>query len=272
MSRPGYSNSEVANLGMLARPRTNSRSLLDLCSISALDCKRPLKTLRHRGLISCLHSSRAHRYNSQMLDRHLLALFLAAATLLAVTPGPGIFYVLARTLSGGKREGVLSALGTLVGGSIHVLAAGFGLSAVLAASATAFSVVKYAGAIYLVWLGFRMIRTRNVPMDETSETGNSNHAFRQGIVTEVLNPKTALFFLSFLPQFVNPALGHVVVQFLLLGAMSVSLNTTADLLVVAFAAPLGARLRSSTRFRRNQRVASGLGMIGLGAFVAFGEK
>ena len=81
-----------------------------------------------------------------------------------------------------------------------------------------------------------MIRTRNVPMDEPSETGSSNQAFRQGIVTEVLNPKTALFFLSFLPQFANPALGHVVVQFLLLGAMSVSLNTTADLLVVAFAA------------------------------------
>ncbi|AXC13996.1 Putative threonine efflux protein [Acidisarcina polymorpha] len=206
-----------------------------------------------------------------MLDRHLLALFLAAATLLAITPGPGILYVLARTLSGGKREGVLSALGTLVGGSIHVLAAGFGLSAVLAASATAFSLVKYAGAIYLVWLGFRMIRARNVP-DELSETGTLNHGFRQGIVTEVLNPKTALFFLSFLPQFVNPALGHVVVQFVLLGAMSVSLNTTADLLVVAFAAPLGARLRSSTRFRRNQRVASGVGMIGLGAFLAFGEK
>jgi threonine/homoserine/homoserine lactone efflux protein len=207
-----------------------------------------------------------------MLDGHLLVLFLAAAALLAVTPGPGIFYVLARTLSGGKREGVLSACGTFIGGSIHVLAAGFGLSAVLAASATAFSVVKYAGALYLVWLGFRMIRTRNVPMDEPSETGNTNHAFRQGVVTEVLNPKTALFFLSFLPQFVNPALRHVVVQFLLLGVMSVLLNTTADLLVVAFAAPLGARLRSGGRFRRNQRVASGVGMIGLGAFVAFGEK
>ena len=83
---------------------------------------------------------------------------------------------------------------------------------------------------------------------------------------EVLNPKTALFFLSFLPQFVNPALGHVVGQFLLLGIMSVSLNTTADLLVVAFAAPLGARLRSSARFRRNQRVASGVGMIGTRCF------
>ena len=207
-----------------------------------------------------------------MLDKHLLALFLAAATLLAVTPGPGIFYVLARTLAGGKREGALSALGTFIGGTVHVLAAGFGLSAVLAASATAFMVVKYAGAIYLVWLGFRMIRTRDVPMEESSEANSTNYAFRQGIVTEVLNPKTALFFLSFLPQFVKPSLGHVVVQFLLLGIMSVSLNTTADLLVVSFAAPIGARLRSSARFRCNQRVASGIGMIGLGAFVALGEK
>src|SRR5208282_4908485 len=98
-----------------------------------------------------------------MLDQHLLVLFLAAATLLAVTPGPGIFYVLARTLSGGKREGLLSALGTFVGGTIHVVAAGLGLSVVLAASDTAFAVIKYAGALYLVWLGFRMIRTRNVP-------------------------------------------------------------------------------------------------------------
>lgn len=207
-----------------------------------------------------------------MLDQHLLLVFLAAATLLAVTPGPGIFYVLARTLGGGKREGVLSAFGTFIGGSIHVVAAALGLSAVLAASAGAYSVIKYAGALYLVWLGVRMIRTRNVPMEEPGEVGHAHHAFRQGVVTEVLNPKTALFFLSFLPQFVNPALGRVVLQFLLLGVISVSLNTAADLLVVSFAAPIGAKLRSSARFRRNQRVASGVGMIGLGAFVAFGEK
>jgi len=163
------------------------------------------------------------------------------------------------------------AFGTFAGGLIHVVAAGLGLSAVLAASATAFAVVKYAGALYLVWVGFQMIRTRNVPMDELSEGRNTNHAFRQGVVTEVLNPKTALFFLSFLPQFVNPALGHVVVQFLLLGVISVSLNTTADVLVVSFAAPIGSRLRSSSRFRRNQRVASGVAMMGLGAFVAFGD-
>ncbi|UWZ82622.1 LysE family translocator [Occallatibacter riparius] len=206
-----------------------------------------------------------------MLDTHLLVLFLAAATLLAVTPGPGIFYVLTRTLAGGKREGMLSSFGTFGGGLIHVVAAALGLSAVLAASATAFAVVKYAGALYLVWLGFRMIRTRNVPMDEPSETPKRNHPFRQGVMTELLNPKTALFFLSFLPQFVNPALGHAVVQFLLLGLISVTLNTTADVLVVSFAAPIGTRLRSSARFRRNQRVASGIGMMGLGAFVAFGD-
>jgi threonine/homoserine/homoserine lactone efflux protein len=207
-----------------------------------------------------------------MLDTHLLILFLAAATLLAVTPGPGIFYVLARTISGGRREGTLSALGTFVGGSAHVLAAGLGLSAVLLASAVAFAVVKYAGAAYLVWMGIRMIRSRNVPMEEPVEDEKTNRAFQQGILTELLNPKTALFFLSFLPQFVKPSLGHVVVQFLLLGIMSVVLNTTADLLVVVFAAPIGARLRSSPCFRRNQRVGSGIGMIGLGAFVAFGEK
>jgi threonine/homoserine/homoserine lactone efflux protein len=203
-----------------------------------------------------------------MLDTHLLVLFLAAATLLAVTPGPGIFYVLTRTLAGGKPEGLLSAFGTFGGGLIHVIAAALGLSAVLAASATAFAVVKYAGALYLVWLGFRMIRTRNVPIDEPFATPKTNRAFRQGVTTELLNPKTALFFLSFLPQFVSPARGHAVVQFLLLGLTSVTLNTAADVLVVSFAAPLGARLRSSARFRRNQRVASGVGMMGLGVFVA----
>jgi threonine/homoserine/homoserine lactone efflux protein len=208
-----------------------------------------------------------------MLDGRLLLVFLAAATLLAVTPGPGIFYVLTRTLAGGRREGILSALGTFAGGLIHVAAAGLGLSAVLAASAVAFAVIKYAGALYLFWLGVRMIRSRDMPMeDTTSPSKASSHAFRQGIATEVLNPKTALFFLSFLPQFVDPHLGHVVVQFFLMGAISVSLNTAADLLIVFFAAQLGVRLRSSARFRRNQRVASGVAMMGLGAFVALGDS
>lgn len=207
-----------------------------------------------------------------MLDWHMFPVFLAAALVLAATPGPGIFYVLARTLAGGRREGVHSSLGTFLGGLVHVVAAAFGLSAILAASAAAFTVVKYAGAVYLFWIGIQMIRTRNAEFAESAAGSGSLRVFRQGVLTEAMNPKTALFFLAFLPQFVNAGLGHVVVQFLMLGFVSVSLNTMADLLVVVAAAPLGRRLRSSARFRRNQRVASGIGMIGLSAFVALGER
>src|SRR6202047_1783624 len=147
-----------------------------------------------------------------MFDAHRFVLFFAAALLLAITPGPGIFYVLARSLGGGGREGVNSALGTFVGGLFHVFAAALGISAILAASAVAFHAVKYAGAAYMVWLGIRMIRTRHAEMSvETSAP--SRGAFRQGILTEVLNPKTALFFLSFIPQFIAPERGHVFLQF-----------------------------------------------------------
>src|SRR3954465_15807424 len=119
-----------------------------------------------------------------MIDTRLFFVFLAAATLLAITPGPGIFYVLARTLAGGRREGVLSALGTFCGGLVHVVAAAFGLSAVLAASAPAFAFVKYAGAIYLVWIGINMIRTRNASADEAAAALTSAYVFRQGVLTE----------------------------------------------------------------------------------------
>ena len=206
-----------------------------------------------------------------MFDAHRLLLFLAAALLLAITPGPAIFYVLARSLAGGKREGILSSLGTFVGGLFHVFAAALGLSAILAASAVAFHTVKYAGAAYLVWLGIRMIRTRNAEM--TVEAASpSKRAFRQGILTEVLNPKTALFFLSFIPQFVAPAHGHLFFQFALLGSISVGLNTAADLVVVGMASPLERKLKNSLRFRRRQRTASGIGMIGLGAYLALADS
>jgi len=205
-----------------------------------------------------------------MFDTHRFLLFFVAALLLAVTPGPGIFYVLARSLAGGRREGILSSFGTFVGGLFHVLAAALGVSAILAASAVAFHTVKYAGAAYLVWLGIRMIRTRNAEMI-VSSSQPSQRAFRQGILTEVLNPKTALFFLSFIPQFIAPERSHVFLQFVVLGALSVLLNTAADLLVVVLAAPLERKLKSSARFRRGQRTASGLGMITLGAYVALAD-
>ncbi|MCU1341632.1 MAG: putative threonine efflux protein [Candidatus Acidoferrum typicum] len=205
-----------------------------------------------------------------MLDAHRFYIFFIAALILAATPGPGIFYVLARTLAGGRREGILSSLGTFTGGMAHVLAAALGISAILAASAVAFHTVKYAGAGYLVWLGIRMIRTRNAELPAETVIP-SRGAFGQGIVTEVLNPKTALFFLSFIPQFISQQLGHIFLQFLIFGAVSVALNTSADLLVVTLAVPLGGKLKSSTTFRRRQRMASGLGMIGLGAYVALSD-
>ena len=205
-----------------------------------------------------------------MFDTHRFLLFFVAALLLAVTPGPGIFYVLARSLAGGRREGILSSFGTFVGGLFHVLAAALGVSAILAASALAFHTVKYAGAAYLVWLGIRIIRTRNAEM-AVSASQPSQGAFRQGILTEVLNPKTALFFLSFIPQFVAPERSHVFLQFVVLGVLCVLLNTAADLLVVVLAAPLERKLKNSARFRRGQRTASGLGMITLGAYVALAD-
>jgi threonine/homoserine/homoserine lactone efflux protein len=206
-----------------------------------------------------------------MVDPHRFVLFLAAAVVLAVTPGPGIFYVLARTLAGGRREGFQSSFGTFFGGLFHVFAAALGVSAILAASAVAFHTVKYAGAAYLVFLGIKMIRSRNAELP-TETSAPKGSAFRQGIVTEALNPKTALFFLSFIPQFIAPERGHVFFQFAMLGVLSVTLNTAADLIVASLAAPLERKLKSSTRFRSGQRTASGLGMIGLGAYLAFSKS
>jgi threonine/homoserine/homoserine lactone efflux protein len=209
-----------------------------------------------------------------MVDSSKLALFLTAALLLAVAPGPGMLYVLARSLAGGRREGVLSALGTFVGGMVHVLAAAAGVSVVLARSAVAFATVKYAGAAYLCFLGVRMILAAWRGNDElpTAALPPARNPFWQGIATEVLNPKTALFFLSFIPQFVNREAGHVFAQFLALGAVSVTLNTSADLVVTMFAGPLGNRIRSSARFRRAQRTATGGIMIGLGTYLAVSKS
>lgn len=206
-----------------------------------------------------------------MIDLHKFVLFSAAAVILAITPGAGIFYVLARTLAGGRREGVQSSAGTYVGGLFHVTAAALGVSAILAASAVAFHTVKYAGAAYLVWLGMRMILSRNEAIPEKPEA-MKGRAFRQGIFTEVLNPKTALFFLSFIPQFIAPERGHVFWQFVVLGVLSVTMNTAADLVVVYLAAPLEKKLKASAKFRSRQRVASGAGMIGLGIYVAFADS
>ena len=215
-----------------------------------------------------------------MFDSARFLLFLTAAVLLAIAPGPGMLYVLARSLAGGKREGVLSAFGTFLGGMVHVFAAALGVSIVLAKSAVAFATVKYAGAAYLCFLGVRMIldarkekdRAGEIPLEVAPEAKPARNPLWQGVATEVLNPKTALFFLSFIPQFVNRGGGHVFLQFVALGTISVVMNTTADLIVIALAGPLGERIRSSATFRRRQRTVTGAIMIGLGTYLATSES
>ena len=211
-----------------------------------------------------------------MIDSTRFLLFISAAFLLAIAPGPGMLYVLARSLAGGKREGVLSALGTFLGGMVHVLAAALGISLILARSAVAFAAVKYVGAAYLGFLGLRMIldaRKNGAALPSESETAKpASNPFWQGVATEVLNPKTALFFLSFIPQFVNRGAGHVFAQFVLLGTISVVLNTTADLIVIALAGPIGNLVRSSATFRRRQRTVTGAILIGLGTYLATSES
>jgi threonine/homoserine/homoserine lactone efflux protein len=200
--------------------------------------------------------------------RHMLA-FLLAALVLAAIPGPGMLYVLARSLGGGRAVGLRSSLGTAVGGGVHVVSAAAGLSAVLAASATAYTTLRYVGAAYLVWLGIRtFIDSRDSSPPVLGARGADARAFRQGVITEALNPKTALFFVSYLPQFAQPQAGSLAVQLALLGLISVALNTSADVLVALGAGRLSRRLAGNGRWWRRQRKVSGGVLVGLGVYTA----
>jgi threonine/homoserine/homoserine lactone efflux protein len=213
-----------------------------------------------------------------MLDTTQLALFFAAAFVLAVTPGPGIFYVAARALSGGRAEGVASSLGTGLGGMVHVLAGGLGVSAIVLASAELFTALKLLGAAYLVWLGFRTLQAARrdalaaLEGDAAAPPVGARRAFREGVVVEALNPKTAAFFLAFLPQFVDPAAGDVALQFALLGFASVALNTLADVAVALAAAGVRAGAAARPGSVRRLREASGAAMVALGLGLALARR
>ncbi len=201
-----------------------------------------------------------------------LTAFLIAACVLALTPGPGIAYVVARTVAGGRPEGLASCLGTGIGGLVHVVAAALGLSLIIARSAIAFSVVKYIGAGYLIYLGIRMLMRKEQPtaIGQLTSQG-SRRAFLEGTLVEALNVKTALFFLAFLPQFTTP-LRPLVPQLVLLGTICVALNTTVDVFAVFGADRL---LQSSSARAARARVmtrASGVTMLGLGAYLALARR
>src|SRR5918995_1514221 len=163
-----------------------------------------------------------------MPDAPTFALFVAAALVMLVVPGPSVLYIVARSVEGGRTSGLISVLGIQTGALVHIAFAALGLSAILASSAVAFSVVKWLGAAYLVWLGLRRIFGGDEEEDVTIEPERLSRVYLQGVVVHVLNPKTALFFLAFLPQFVDPARGAAWTQVLLLGATFVVLALCSD--------------------------------------------
>lgn len=198
--------------------------------------------------------------------------FLIAAVVLAITPGPGLAYVVARTVAGGRAEGLASCLGTAIGGVMHVLGAAFGLSLLIAQSSWAFHLLKYVGAAYLLYLGLRMLlaKTPASPVQGVSPKG-PRRALVEGVVVETLNVKTALFFLAFLPQFVAPTQA-LVPQLVTLGGICVLLNTLVDVMAVLAAhRMLRTDLARATRARALTRL-SGVTLLGLGGFLALARR
>ena len=194
-----------------------------------------------------------------------LGLFVVAALLLLLTPGPAVLFIVTRTVEQGRRAGLVSMLGVHVGTLVHVAAAAAGVSAVLATSATAFGIVKYVGAAYLIYLGVRRILDRR-PVMTAERTGapRLRRAFVDGVVVNVLNPKTALFFLAFLPQFVDVARGAVGAQILGLGVLFVALGVITDGAYALTAGTAARWLRGRPRFLAGERWISGGMYIGLG--------
>jgi threonine/homoserine/homoserine lactone efflux protein len=202
-----------------------------------------------------------------------LSVFALAALALIVVPGPAVLYIVAQSIDGGRVAGLVSALGVALGGLVHVAAAAIGLSALLVSSATAFTVVKLAGAAYLIGLGLHTLLRRREPPDATvPRERRLRRIFWQGVVVNVLNPKTALFFLAFLPQFVDPDRGSVASQLLVLGLLFVVLAVVSDSLWALGAGTASERLRASRRFLALQRYVSGTVFVGLGALTAAARR
>jgi threonine/homoserine/homoserine lactone efflux protein len=202
-----------------------------------------------------------------------LALFAVAALALIVVPGPAVLYIVAQSIDRGRVAGLVSALGVAVGGLAHVTAAAVGLSALLVSSATAFTVVKLAGAAYLIGLGLVTLFRRTKREDvEVPPERRLRRIFAQGIVVNVLNPKTALFFLAFLPQFVDPGRGTVALQFVVLGLTFVLLAVLSDAVWALAAGTASERLRASRRFLDVRRYVSGSVFVGLGALTAAAKR
>ncbi|TDD17157.1 LysE family translocator [Nonomuraea diastatica] len=203
-----------------------------------------------------------------MPDITTLALFSVAVLGLLLVPGPAVVYIVTRSVTQGRAAGLVSVLGVHAGSLVHIGAAALGISALLAASATAFTVVKYVGVAYLVWLGVRKLMHRESDADAVElRVQSKRRLFWDGFVVNVLNPKTAVFFLAFLPQFADPAMGPIGPQILLLGAIWLVLGMASDGTYAMLASALGGRIRRSVRARRRLDVGSGVVYLGLAAWL-----
>jgi len=199
-----------------------------------------------------------------------LLFFCTAALVLLVIPGPAVLYVVARSMDQGRKAGLASACGIATGGLVHVLGATLGLSALLVSSATAYSAVKYAGAAYLFYLGIKKFRERSAAPSDVTHVAPLplRRVYAQGVVVNVLNPKTAIFFFAFLPQFVNPARGQVSVQFFALGMIFTCMGLSSDSTWALAAGSAAGWLRRNQKVMRNQHYVTGTVYMGLGVATA----
>ncbi|HEY6629313.1 MAG TPA: LysE family translocator [Acidimicrobiia bacterium] len=205
-----------------------------------------------------------------MPEPSTLLVFLGATLLLLVIPGPAVLYIVTRSVTQGRRAGLVSVLGIHLGSLVHVAAAVVGLSALIAASATAFAVVKFAGAGYLIYLGIMAFRSAGRPEGlARPEPMSMRRIFWQGAIVNILNPKTALFFLAFVPQFVDPALGNTTLQLIVLGGIFIVAGLISDGTYAMVAGAAGARFLDSDAWRRGQGYVAGTIYTGLGLAAAF---
>jgi len=202
-------------------------------------------------------------------------IFFSAAFAINISPGPDLIYILSKTIAGGRKIGIASSLGVCSGAMVHVFAAALGLSAILATSALAFSVVKYIGAAYLIYLGIRAFRSKGATFDKIEAGGRETtpwQAFKQGALVDILNPKVAIFFMAFLPQFVRPGLGSTASQIIFLGSLVILVAIVVEFTIVMVAA------QTTEFFRKNKNISIWLDrmlgsvLVGLGLRLAFMEN
>ena len=208
-----------------------------------------------------------------MPDPTLWGLFALASIVLAVTPGPAVLFIVARSMQQGRQAGLVSVLGIHLGTVVHIVGAAVGLSALILSSALAFAIVKYLGVAYLVWIGIRTLMAKDPDAQAPVLPAEKLRlVFRDGFVVNLFNPKTATFFLAFLPQFVDPARGPLHWQILALGFTFMGLGMISDAAFALVAGAAGDFLRRSRRFLRLQRWFAGLSFIGLGLTAALAAR